>query len=160
MSIECGRGDSRENGCTSIQMEINATNFSKANGDQIIPEDTTNIRQDEKLITHDTEMTEHQRTDISTQQHGDIGKHEMDQENINEFGMGEDFTDSDPFLVWAAIRPWAASNVSCWDFLCDKAKWAEYPFHCDKTGKHPLKSQTYKIQVPKASLSFEGIFKF
>ena len=148
MSIECGKGDSRENGCTSLQIEINATNSGKVNEDKTTPQETTNISQDEPF-TNSLDMTEHQISGISGQQHGDIGKQQINQENINEFEIGEELTDTDPVLVWTAIRPWAASNISCWDFLCDKAKWAEYPFDSDKKAKHSLKSQTYKIQVRK-----------
>ena len=73
-------------------------------------------------------------------------KPEIDQMS-NDIEVNDDFTDSDPVLLWTTIRPWAALNISCWDFLCDKARVAEYPNHSTKKGNYTLRSQTYKIQV-------------
>ena len=66
---------------------------------------------------------------------------------ISEFEMNEELTESDQVLVWTSIRPWAALNISCWDFLCDKAKWAEYPFDRNEKDQYNLNPKAYKIQV-------------
>ena len=84
---------------------------------------------------------------------------EVDSQNINNLEIGEDIADSDPLMIWTAIRPWAALNISCWDFLCDKAKWAEYPLHTNNDQKNSLQLQTYKLQVSSAKANythFEG----
>ena len=59
---------------------------------------------------------------------GTSNRREIDQMS-NDIEVNDDFTDSDPVLLWTTIRPWAALNISCWDFLCDKARVAEYPNH-------------------------------
>ena len=76
---------------------------------------------------------------------------ELDSQNINNLEIGEDTADSDPLMIWTAIRPWVALNISCWDLLCDKAKWAEDPLHTN--GQNSLQSQTYKLQVSCAEVT-------
>ena len=66
---------------------------------------------------------------------------------ICEFDINEEIADSDPVDVWNSIRPWASSNISCWDFLCDKARSAEYPYYSNEKDQYILNSQAYKIQV-------------
>jgi hypothetical protein len=66
---------------------------------------------------------------------------------ISEFEMNEELTESDQVLVWTSIRPWAALNISCWDFLCDKAKWAEYPCDPNEKDQYNMNPKAYKIQV-------------
>ena len=77
----------------------------------------------------------------------DIVTKNEDKEINSEFEMNEELTESDQVLVWTSIRPWAALNISCWDFLCDKAKWAEYPCYADEKDQYSLNSKAYKIQV-------------
>ena len=55
--------------------------------------------------------------------------------------------DTDPLLVWSSVRPWAALNISCWDFLCDKAKWAEFPYISMEKNQYLQNVHAYKIQV-------------
>ena len=81
---------------------------------------------------------------FNTQKDYTGAKNEM---GICEFDMNEEIADSDPVDVWNSIRPWAASNISSWDFLCDKARSAEYPCYSNEKDQYILNSQAYKIQV-------------
>ena len=65
--------------------------------------------------------------------------------DVDNFDINIGARTSDPLLMWSTIRPWAALNISCWDFLCDKAKWAEYSSSSEQINS--MESQTYKLQV-------------
>ena len=61
--------------------------------------------------------------------------------------MADNIDDTDPVMIWTSIRPWVASNISCWDILCDKGKWADYP-SVSMTHNHDQENAfAYKIQV-------------
>ena len=66
---------------------------------------------------------------------------------LTELKMADNIDDTDPVMIWTSIRPWVASNVSCWDILCDKGKWADYP-SVSMTHNHDQENAfAYKIQV-------------
>ena len=69
----------------------------------------------------------------------------LQQTDVDNFDINIGARTSDPLLMWSTIRPWAALNISCWDFLCDKAKWAEYSSSSEQINS--MESQTYKLQV-------------
>ena len=79
----------------------------------------------------------------------------LQQTDIDSFDTNLDMRSADPRLMWSAIRPWAALNISCWDFLCDKAKWAEYSSCSEEINS--LESQTYKLQVTTVHIKSMGI---
>ena len=64
-----------------------------------------------------------------------------------ELKMADNIYDTDPVMIWTSIRPWVASNISCWDILCDKGKWADYP-SVSMTHNHDQENAfAHKIQV-------------
>ena len=130
-------------------MDIDATASSNVEAVSSLHEDDTNVTKAEKITYKELMMMANQSIALP---HNSVvhlldGKEELDPADVNDLEANEDIADSDPVLVWTAIRPWAASNISCWDFLCDKAKWAERPPLSTKQRKHSLESQTYKLQV-------------
>ena len=66
---------------------------------------------------------------------------------VSHSEVSDNALDTDPVLVWSSVRPWAALNISCWDFLCDKAKWAEYPGISIAKNQYLQNAHAYKIQV-------------
>ena len=61
--------------------------------------------------------------------------------------MGDNTFETDPAIIWGSIRPWIASNISYWDFLCDKGKWASYPYGSVAHEPNCENAFAYKIQV-------------
>ena len=64
-----------------------------------------------------------------------------------ELKMADNIYNTDPAIIWTSIRPWVASNISCWDILCDKGKWADYPSGSMMYNHHQEEAFAYKIQV-------------
>ena len=72
--------------------------------------------------------------------------------HLDESIMDENFCDTDPLLIWTSIRPWVALNISCWDILCDKAKWNTYDSPLTANDHNSNNLHAYKIQVSKILL--------
>ena len=66
---------------------------------------------------------------------------------LSELIMADNIYDTDPVIIWTSIRPWVASNISCWDILCDKGKWADYPSVSMSHNHNHENAFAYKIQV-------------
>ena len=67
--------------------------------------------------------------------------------HLDESIMDQNICDADPSLIWTSIRPLVALNISCWDILCDKAKWTTYNSPLTANNYNSQNLNAYKIQV-------------
>ena len=142
--------DKRECRNTTLETEIAQKKDIKATDNHSLPNKPISLQNQTSFISENTGtgLKWHLSQNIIRQEMDYSASHGPGQVDSIKHKMTEQSNESDPLLLWTSIRPWAALNISCWDFLCDKAKWAEYPGKCKKgDDRYSLKSKAYKIQV-------------
>ena len=161
MSIEYDV-DKRECRNTPLETEIAQNKDIKATDNHSLPGKPIGLQNQASLISENTGtgLKWHMSQNIIRPEMDDSESQGPGQVDIIKHKMTEQSNESDPLFLWTSIRPWAALNISCWDFLCDKAKWAEYPGNCKKgDDRYSLKSKAYKIQVSESKkLNWEHRF--
>lgn len=135
-------------------MERNSTFVENSPNDRIKDLDIKDVRQNDSNEESNCTKIFNKNEHISPMpKKNDIpNKEKSISTHLDESTMDENLRDTDSLLTWTSIRPWVALNISCWDILCDKAKWTTYNSPSTANNYNSQNLHAYKIQVNKISM--------
>ena len=135
-------------------MERNSTFVENSPNDRIKDLDIKDVRQNDRNEESNSTKIFNKNEHISPMpKKNDIpNKEKSISTHLDESTMDENLRDTDSLLTWTSIRPWVAQNISCWDILCDKAKWTTYNSPSTANNYNSQNLHAYKIQVNKISM--------
>ena len=130
-------------------MERSSTLIEKSPNDRIKDLDCKDVRQNDsnEESSCTKKFKKNEEISLMPKKNDILDKEKSISTHLDESIMDQNICDADPSLIWTSIRPWVALNISCWDILCDKAKWTTYNSPLTANNYNSQNLNAYKIQV-------------